>query len=535
MIHSFRLTVLALFAAGSHVLASSEDHAPEVVPGEIIVKLEPEGSLAGLMIRNQFRGSLVTRDDSQNVELLSFTDRAAYVKALEAFRASPYTVIAEPNYIARTMMTPNDPNFNNQWGPKKIFGPQAWDIVQGSANVRIAILDTGVDPNHPDLKPKLVAGYNWLSENTNWADDNGHGTHVAGIAAAATNNGIGIAGIGFNCTILPVKVLSSSGTGTSYAIGQGIRWAADQGAKVINLSLGGSAASSFIQSAVDYAWQKGSVIVAAAGNSGNTTKMYPAAFDNVIAVGATTSSDGRASFSNYGNWVDVAAPGSSIHSTMRGNKYGNMSGTSMAAPHVAGQAGLLWAYLGTSTAPSVVRERIQNTADPVGSWVVHGRINLSKGFEGSTGVSEEFTARSLSLGKGVRRNGNLASLAVQDSNHYIVESTTNGSISSLHFTATVRLETSMSVKSLDIAWRQSSTASAEDKIQVYNFRTKKWEEHGVNTVTSSMKTFTYRLNGPLNDYISSNRDVQIRLVHRRSGSAAFRINTDLVRVTAHSN
>ncbi|MDF2628957.1 MAG: peptidase [Symbiobacteriaceae bacterium] len=298
---------------------------------------------------------------------------------MNALAKNPNVESVELDYIASVQWTPNDPSFGSQWGPSKVQAPAAWDITQGSSSVMIAVVDTGVDLDHPDLAAKVNTSldYDFVNSDSTAQDDQGHGTHVAGIAAAATNNSTGIAGMCPNCTILPVKVLNSAGSGSYSAIASGIRYAADKGAKVINLSLGGTAGNSTLSSAVTYADGKGSLVIAAAGNNGNSTPFYPAAYTAAVAVAATTSSDTRASFSNYGSYVDVAAPGQSIYATYFNNTYSSLNGTSMAAPHVSGLAGLLFSQGRTK---ADVRTRLTGTAytDPAASSNIGRRINAFK-------------------------------------------------------------------------------------------------------------------------------------------------------------
>jgi len=270
----------------------------------------------------------------------------------------------------------------------KVEAPQAWDITRGSRNISIAILDTGVDQDHPDLVNKIVNNINFTASATT-DDAYGHGTHVAGIAAADTSNGIGVAGLGYSSSIMNVKVLGDDGTGYYSWIANGIIWAADNGAKVINLSLGGSSASSTLENAVNYAWGKGVVVVAAAGNNGNSTPFYPAYYTNSTAVAATDANDNLASWSNRGDWVDVAAPGASIYSTLMNGAYGYKSGTSMASPHTAGLAALLYTVVtdlnGNGRLNDEVRSRMETTADNIGSvGAGSGRINAFKAAGGST-------------------------------------------------------------------------------------------------------------------------------------------------------
>jgi thermitase len=302
--------------------------------------------------------------------------------AVSVYASDPATEFAEPDSVAQAFVIPDDPYFGSQWGLYKVEAPAAWDSTTGSNTIRIAVLDTGISTSHPDLAGKVVSSRNFTDDPT--ADDNnGHGTHVAGIASAVTNNAVGIAGTDWNARLMNGKVLNQSGSGYYSWIASGITWAADNGAQVINLSLGGNSPSSTLQAAVDYAWSRGVLLACAAGNDGLTTPSYPAYYANCIAVGATTQSDSRASFSNYGTWVDVGAPGVGILSTVPGG-YASWSGTPMATPHVAGLAGLLRTRQATNTA---VRACIENNTDPVsGAPFARGRINARRAVECAGGT-----------------------------------------------------------------------------------------------------------------------------------------------------
>jgi thermitase len=298
------------------------------------------------------------------------------VKKFESLDSVEY---AEPNTTLHASYVPNDPDYKTkQYAPQKVSAEQAWDTTQSSSNVKIAVIDTGVDYNHPDLSGKVIKGADFVDDDNDPIDENEHGTHVAGIAAANTNNGVGIAGLAPKASILAVRVLDADGSGSLDDVAQGIRYAADQGAQVINLSLGGSIGSQTLQDAVNYAWNKGSVVVAAAGNSGVALPSYPAYYSNAIAVAATDQNDQKASFSNFGTWVDIAAPGVDIYSTTPNNQYASFSGTSMASPVVAGVAGLLAAQ---GKNASQIRAALEDTADPVtgtGTLFQNGRVNAAK-------------------------------------------------------------------------------------------------------------------------------------------------------------
>jgi len=284
----------------------------------------------------------------------------------------------EPDYTYKTSYTPNDPFFPYQYSPQKVQAPDAWDVTTSNGNIKIAIVDTGIQLNHPELSIKLWPGYNFVDGNLVPNDGNGHGTHVAGIAAALTENGLGIAGMAPSASLIPVRALDNSGNGLLSNIANAITYSTNAGAKVINLSLGSTQSSITLENAVNYAWNQGLVVIAAAGNEASSTPTYPAAYQNVIAVASTDNNDQKSDFSNFGTWVDVAAPGSTILSTYINSYYAYLSGTSMAAPHVAGLAALLAAQGKTNLQ---IRTAIQSTCDVVpgtGSYWIYGRINANR-------------------------------------------------------------------------------------------------------------------------------------------------------------
>jgi thermitase len=279
---------------------------------------------------------------------------------------SPDFLYAEPNHILSAQeVIPNDPAWGLQYNMVAIRAPQGWAYTTGSSAVTIAIVDSGVDMTHPDLFGKIVAGYDFVNDDNDPSDDYGHGTHVAGLAAAFGNNGIGIAGTSWGARIMPVKVLNSSGLGTYLNAATGIVWAADQGARVINLSFGGSAPSLLLEDAVNYAAARGILLVGAAGNNGSPSVLYPAAYPAVIAVSATNSANQRAVFSNYGPQIELAAPGAGIYSLHLGGGYLIRNGTSMAAPQVSGLAAILLGLPGNASA-SAVRGQMQASALDLG-------------------------------------------------------------------------------------------------------------------------------------------------------------------------
>lgn len=274
-------------------------------------------------------------------------------KALMDYFRKWDVLYAEPHFFYMTNETadtndlsaaivPNDNLYARyQWNLPITDTNQGWQVTKGDKTVPVAVVDTGVDINHSDLQGNLLQGYNVVDPSKDPMDDVGHGTHVAGVISALVNNNIGVAGMTWYNPVMPVKVLDSSGSGSTYAVAQGVIWATDHGAKVINMSLGNYADAQFLHDAVKYAFDHDVVLIAASGNDNTERPGYPAAYPEVFAVAATDSQNNKAPFSNYGDYIDVAAPGVSIASTYPHNQYAALSGTSMASPHVTALAALI--------------------------------------------------------------------------------------------------------------------------------------------------------------------------------------------------
>ncbi len=397
------LAVCVVFAVASSSVAAGDeptraDAEYAAVPGQLLVGFQSDtshGARAAVAAENA--GHIVQSIPGLDVVAIQFpglktkgaskaqVPSARLEAKARAIKNDKGVLFAEPNYIYSSTFTPNDPGLAQQWAWSRIGAFSAWDVTQGSTATTIAIVDTGVQRTHPDLDAKIVPGFDYVQGDTAPDDGNGHGTHVAGTAAAETNNATGGAGTCPNCRIMPVRVLDNNGSGSLTNVANGIRWAADNGAKVINLSLGGPGTST-LQSAVDYAAARGVFLACAAGNenTSSTTSSYPAAYPNCFAVASTTSTDARSSFSNYGSWVEVAAPGSSIYSTWLNSGYNTISGTSMATPHVAGLGGLL---AGQGLTATQIRDRICASADDIagtGTFWTCGRINANAAVTGGS-------------------------------------------------------------------------------------------------------------------------------------------------------
>ena len=358
---------------------------------------------------------------------------------LQYIQKSRLIEYAEYAPIHKTFLTPNDLHIN-QWHLKKIMAEQAWTVRTGNAQIKLAIVDDGVDTRHPDLSPVMyvntaeIAGNNIDDDNNGYIDDRfgwnahyqyanpnppivgrtyfSHGTHCAGIAAAATNNNLGIASIGYNISIIPVACSDSTQPGYIYGGYEGIVYAVDAGAQVISLSWGGSAFSITGQTVINYAISKNVVVCAAAGNDNSSLQKYPAAYNGVISVAATNASDQKASFSNYGSWIDVSAPGASIYSSVCGGsqQYDYKSGTSMACPLVAGLCGLMLSQ-NASLSPAQLEACLKSSCDNIygvnpnyQAQLGTGRINAYKALNCIKPLFTDFSADKVMICSGNKVN-----------------------------------------------------------------------------------------------------------------------------------
>jgi thermitase len=291
----------------------------------------------------------------------------------------------EPNVEFNAQFVPSDPFWSSQWGPQKIEADWAWNTTIGNKSILVAVVDTGIDYNHPDIAANYNAsGFDWVNNDANPMDDNGHGTHCAGIIAAVTNNSLGIAGMA-QVQIMAEKGLDANGTGYEDNLASAIYDAVEKGARILSLSWGSDQDSQLIHEAIQYAYSQNVLIVGAGGNQAFDTKFYPAAYDEVIAVTATDQFDYPAFFSNYGSWIELSAPGVQILSTFPNDSYKQMDGTSMACPHVAGLGALVWSQFPNATR-DWVRAQMRYTADDLGSpgfdpFYGYGRINARRAVE----------------------------------------------------------------------------------------------------------------------------------------------------------
>lgn len=534
--------VLAAFAA----LAVSQSSTPAApfVEGEVLVKYRAGASISSVVDTARIGARSVETLRNLQVQRVRVPASMSTQKALDYYRSLPNVEYAEPNYIAKAFqVNPNDTSYSSQYALQKISAPQGWTVTTGSASVVIAIVDTGVDMAHQDLAGKIVPGYDFVNNDNNADDDNGHGTHCAGIAAAVTNNARGVAGVDWNARIMPVKVLSASGSGSFAAIANGITWAVDNGADVISLSLGGSSGSTTLQSAVDYAWSRNVVVVAAAGNSNTSAASYPAFYTNCIAVGSTDQNDARSSFSNFGSWVDVAAPGSSILSTYDGNTYATLSGTSMAAPAVAGLAGLLWAKNGLTASNVSIRNAIESTTDPVGTWVSFGRINAARAL-GTTGgggggggtTATNYAPTSLQVFAGTIAGGSVTSLASSDNLRFDLRSAASGSRRVVDYDAIFSgINRGTGVVSIAVTVENNMSLSGTLAVYLYNYSTGSYTQIGSQSLGTGDTSTTYTVTTNAGNFISSTGEARIGYYRARTGTTNYNLRSDFARLTVTTN
>lgn len=378
--------------------------ANEVRPGTILMKLRseslPQDSAQAKSLL--YDAGAVNKDELPNsVQRVNLApshegNEEEFCKQLVASGAVEF---AEPDYKLPLCWTPNDPSYSQQWFHTKISSAAAWDIARGNSSVVVAVCDTGVQANHSDLAANLLPGFNSVDGTNNTTPVHPHGTMVSGCISALGNNGLGGAGVAFGVKVLPIRV-SSSNTGSAYLsdMATGVRWAADHGARVINLSYSGAQYAT-IDQAAQYARGRGALLFMAAGNEGlNVTSTYPD-YPSFVLVGSTNPSDGRSTFSNYGTAVDMVAPGESIFTTTTNNGYASVAGTSFASPIAAAGAALVLSYKPSLT-PSELETAILSSCDDIGATgddgvFGRGRLNVAAALRRVTGVTSNQAPRAV--------------------------------------------------------------------------------------------------------------------------------------------
>jgi thermitase len=352
-------------------------------PDEILIKFKP-GSSQKAQDANLKKFGLTAKSKVPQIDVIvAKVPEKAKEKVLKALSHNPHIEYVEQNTIRQVEAIPNDLLYSaRQWNMPKVGASGAWDITQGGSAISVGVVDTGVFAEHEDLVGKINPGVSFVDYTTSTNDDHGHGTIVTGIIAASTNNSKGVAGLGWNTRVTPLKACNQSGECLDSDVAEAIIYATDQNIKVINVSLGGYGLNQTVQNAVNYAYSRGSVVVAPSGNDGYPEVMYPAAEQNVISVGSSDGNDKKANFSNYGTGLDVVAPGLGIYSTNRYGTYSSHAGTSYSTPEVAALAALIFALKPELTAKQVI-VTIISTAEKIdtvsGNTYDSNQIN-SKGY-----------------------------------------------------------------------------------------------------------------------------------------------------------
>jgi thermitase len=393
-------TAAALLPAAAWAQANPEQRTVHYAKGRLLVQARP--GLSDKELDKVLKGhgaKRKSRIEQLNVHVIELPENASEVAIAKLLRDNPLLESAEVDLAFPPELIPNDPYYANAWHLPKIGGPAAWDASTGGG-VTVAILDSGVDAAHPDLAAQLVPGWNTYDNTSDTRDVYGHGTKVAGAAAAAGSNGAGVAGVAWRAKIMPMRVTDTSGWAYSSTLSQAITWAADRGARVANASFGGVAGSSTVQSAAQYMRSKGGVVVVAAGNTGAAESYAQSAALTVAA--ASDSNDARASFSSYGAFVDIAAPGVNIWSTTNGGGYGGVSGTSFAAPVTAGVYALMIAA-NPNLPPQTLDTLLFSTARDLGTagydnYFGNGRVDAAAAVSAARqSVGTDTTAPAVSI------------------------------------------------------------------------------------------------------------------------------------------
>ncbi len=520
----------------------------EYVAGELLVKF---GSTQNEQIDQAVRtigAKVVQKLKRISVSRLQLPASLSVEQGMQKLAQLPFVRYVEPNYVLKALGNPNDPKFNQQWGLEKIAVQRGWGRQTGSAKVVIAIVDTGVDLDHPDLKQKIVAGYDFVDRDNSADDVGGHGTHCAGIAAASANNGTGIAGVCPNCSIMPIRVLGPWG-GSASAVADGVIWAADHGAKVISMSLGSAYKSAAVEDAVAYAAQRGALSIAASGNNASQARSYPAGLLQCFAVGSSDQYDRRSSFSNYGSWVDVAAPGSQIMSSVPNGRYEYKSGTSMATPHVAGLAGLLFSCPGATA--DKVQQAIEQSARPVGDWVAKGRIDVPGALSrmscgGGTpspdppppqpgpGKRLEASPTGYVMTQGHTVSAPSNSLVRVDGQRLVVQGRKTSYKNVLSMDVVTTKLSRKNANQLEVVLTGSFDKPGEITAYFYDWQGKKWDWIGKHYLKSKDQKLSFK-RAPAQPYISTNGQVKVRFYREAKRWTVFSLRADQVRFYVTQN
>lgn len=532
-----------LSAAHAQVEKFYKDFFPTYRAGEVLV-LGAGGEESFLFVLDYgLQGGFLPIRISPEHGLIrfKFPTTMSMEKAIGYFKGHDMVQIAQPNYCYSYFDTPNDPLYGQQWGFPMCGVDGFWDTTRGASDTNIAIVDSGVDMSHPDLIDKWSVfaskGYDFGEDDPDPMDNNGHGTHVAGIAAAATNNGIGVAGTGRQCHIIPIKISDANGVIDTFSAYLGM-WYASQAA-VVNCSWGGAVRDPILEMVFSYV-AGSTVVVAAAGNTNTSNLRYPAAFPNVIAVGAINSNDQRwqtnqTSGSNFGAaWVDVAAPGAVIRSTRSGGGYENRTGTSMAAPFVAGLIAAYESYCGD---PGEAVEALVNTCIPNG-WTAFGRVDAAGMAQyvpaGLTRI--DYAPHTVFMTHGLSESGGLPEITSSDGLYYEVQGydyNGNGTTWVGRFECRFTVANPKDVKQL---WLHVDSKLGDRPRNLYSnwilrHSDGKWIFAGTDQQWDGQSDRRYKLANNLSDFIDADGHVHFQIQFENWGQSDPRMYTDRLRLS----
>ncbi len=509
----------AILSVGAVALSVIGFAAPPASPyksDEVLVKFKANAQGMSPLVHASLKTRVMNVIPRINVERVKLPAGMSVTQAIQQFKKSSSVLYAEPNYIMSKRLVPNDPQYNQQFHLPVVHLPEAWDFTTGSALV-IAVIDDGVDYGHPDLAGNTVPGKDWIDNDSDPTPGAGdiHGTHVAGIAAAVTNNGVGVAGSGWNSKLMGIRFdYTTAGSANSMI------WAADNGAKIANMSYGYYGPPTTTESdAVDYAYGKGVLLVGAAGNiNTNSQDSYPDGYTKVISVGATENNDTKAGFSDWGPRVDVAAPGVNILSTLPGAAYGQLSGTSMASPFVCGVASIVWSHAGNGYTNDDIRALLEDTSVNVGNWLVHGRVDAKAACDSvGTATPFDYGPTAVSAFEGNWQGGDLTSVMDSDNNKYVVRSIVvpGGGVAAA---TSVQLEMDRGLSGLqDLKLNFEVNALDKSTLLVFfwNWQQSKWISFRQFPVTTADKSITIDMDSSISKWLNGNR--QMRVLFRAYG------------------
>lgn len=536
---SFRflgIAVVSLAFAGFAIAAP-----PQFKADEILIKVKPGQDAAAELGVISRGGSIIERYPQVGWVRVRVPAGKTADQSVTIFRPLSFAAKVEKNVIYYPHAIVNDPLVPQQWLVNRIRLPEAWDLSTGSNTIKIAVIDTGVFLTHADLVGNIGPGRDVVDDDNDASDEGGvgHGTHVSGIASASTNNGIGIAGVGYSCQIMPIRA-GDFGFGGSELV-EAITWAADNGAHVINMSLGGASPSQAIQDACTYARSKDVFICASAGNNGTTQKSYPAANVGVMAVTSSEPNDSKSGLSQYGQWVHVAAPGTNILSSVLSGGYEAWDGTSMSCPVVAGLAGLIWARGGSSIDSNRVFQVICDTAAPVpGNYVRYGRVDAYQALvETRVTAVAYFEPFEVADFVGVNLGGALPQLVLPDNDMYPMSSQVvgrQGSLAGMEVKFQLDRPTN-ELFNFQMNFRAMASRSATGMIWFYNQNTGNWDFIKAFPLKTTATNVGLKVVTNMNKYVDGSGVITMRLrghiaSGRPGGSSPFNFQVDLTQMQA---